>query len=113
MLLYYLDILSPQITLYHKGLLYHSSFLSALLSILFFLVVISFSFFYLRYLWDRESDNPNLVTYTGFIEDAGEYKINTSSFFHFLSINTNIRSTNDEGFDFTSLELLELINFLK
>ena len=113
MLLYDIDILSPQITLYHKGLLYHSSFLSALLSILFFLVIISFSFFYLRYLWDRESDNPNLVTYTGFIEDAGEYKINTSSFFHFLSINTNIRSTNDEGFDFTTFRIIGTNKFFE
>ena len=113
MLLYSIDILSPQITLYHKGLLYHSSFLSALLSILFFLVIISFSFFYLRYLWDRESDNPNLVTYTGFIEDAGEYKINTSSFFHFLSINTNIRSTNDEGFDFTTFRIIGTNKFFE
>ena len=117
--MYYADILSPQITLYHRGLLYHSSFLSALLSILFFLAVISFSFYYLRVLWDREEDDPKLLTYTGFIEDAGKYEINTSSFFHFISINTNINSLNDEGFDFTAFRIigtnkyLEVTNFDK
>ena len=113
MFLYYIDILSPQITLYHRGLLYHSSFLSSLLSILFFLAVIILSFFYLRYLWDREKDSPNLLTYTGFIEDAGEYKINTSSFFHFISIKTDIHSSNDEGFDFTSFRIIGTNKFFE
>ena len=106
MFLYYIDILSPQITLYHRGLLYHSSYLSGILSILFCLVVIVFSAFYLRILWDRERDKPKMLTFSGFIEDAGEYIINSSSFFHFLSINTKMNSLKDEGFDFTLFRII-------
>ena len=106
MFLYYIDILSPHITLYHRGLLYHSSYLSGILSILFCLVVVVFSAFYLRRLWDRQSDNPKMLTYTGFIEDAGIYIINSSSLFHFLSIKTNMYSSIDEGFDFTLFRII-------
>ena len=83
MFLYYIDILSPQITLYHRGLLYHSSYLSGIMSILFCIIVIVFSALYLRRLWERERDDPKMLTYVSFIEDAGEYVINSSSFFHF------------------------------
>jgi len=113
MFLYYIDILSPQITLYHRGLLYHSSYLSGILSILFCVIVIVFSAFYLRRLWDRKEDNPKMLTYSSFIEDAGEYIINSSSFFHFISINTNMHSLKDEGFDFTLFRIIGTNRYLE
>ena len=113
MFLYYIDFLSPQITLYHRGLLYHSSYLSGILSILFCIIVIIFSAFYLRRLWERERDDPKMLTYTSFIEDAGEYMINSTSFFHFLSINTNKQFMNDDGFDFTLLRIIGSNQYLE
>ena len=112
MFLYYIDILSPQITLYHRGLLYHSSYLSGIMSILFCIIVIVFSALYLRRLWERERDEPKMLTYVSFIEDAGEYVINSSSFFHFLSINTNMHSSKDEGFDFTLFRVIGTNRYL-
>jgi len=113
MFLYYIDFLSPQITLYHRGLLYHSSYFSGILSILFCLVVVVFSAFYLSILWDRESDIPKMLTFISFIEDAGEYMINSSSLFHFLSINTNMYSSKDEGFDFTLFRIIGTIQYFE
>ena len=112
MFLFYIDFLSPHITLYHRGLLYHSSYFSGILSILFCIIVIVFSLFYLRRLWLREIDNPKMLTYSSFIEDAGEYTINSSSFFHFLSINTNMYSSKDEGFDFTLFRIIGTNRYL-
>jgi len=75
--------------------------------------VIVFSAFYLRRLWDRESDSPKMLTYSSFIEDAGEYIINSSSFFHFLSINTNMYSLEEEGFDFTLFRIIGANTYLE
>ena len=46
MILKNLDILSPQITLYHKGFLSHSSIFSGIISIISFIIIIIFSIYY-------------------------------------------------------------------
>ena len=41
-----LDYLSPPITFYHQGLLFHSSFASGIISILSILIIIIFTIYY-------------------------------------------------------------------
>ena len=53
-----LDFLSPNITLYHKGNLSHSSKISGIISIISLIVIIIFCIYYLIDLFKRE--NPKL-----------------------------------------------------
>ena len=96
-----IDFLSPQITLYHKGLLYHSSIISGILSILFCIIFIIFTVSYLTKLWNRESDTQKMNTFNGFIENASEYIINSSSFFNFINSNKIKNALWEQGIDFT------------
>lgn len=103
-----IDFLSPEITLYNKGLLYHSSLISSILTIILFLIVISFSIQYLSILWQREKEDPKISFYYRFLEYVGEYTINTSSFFHFININSYKDNLFYEEIDFTSFRIIGL-----
>ena len=93
-----LDFLSPDITLYHKGDHSHSSWMSGILSLIEATVVIIFGiYFFLDFINHRE---PKAYYYNRFIEDAGLYHINSSSFFHFISITTQKDSVTEYNFDF-------------
>ena len=113
MFLRQIDFLSPQITLYHKGFLYHSSFMSGILSIVMFLLIIIFSFLHLAKLWQREKESPKMSSYSGFIEDAGLYTINSSKFFHFISMNIDQNEFYDQGIDFTSFRIIGLDTYFE
>ena len=108
-----IDFLSPQITLYHKGLLYHSSLISGILSILICILVIIFSSLYLVKLWHREREDPKMSSYSGFIEDAGIFNINSSELFHFLSLNLNKTNNYDSGFDFQAFKVIGLDTYFE
>ena len=94
----YLDYLSPPITFYHEGYLTHSSFISIILSILSFIIIISLSVYFSLDIILRE--NPTAFYFNRYIEDAGIYPLNASSFFHFLSIAQNTTDNTDKGIDF-------------
>ena len=104
-----LDFLSPDITLYHKGDLSHSSWMSGILSLIQATVVIVFGiYFFLDFTNHRE---PKAYFYNRFIEDAGLYQINSSSFFHFLSISSEENSVNEFDFDFLSFRVIGLDSY--
>ena len=96
-----LDFLSPQITLYHKGNLSHSSIVSGIISIISFIIIIIFAVYYSLDLINRE--NPKVFFFNRFVEDSGIFTLNSSSIFHFISISD--KRTVIE-FDFYSFRLI-------
>ena len=100
-----IDFLSPQITLYNKGDLIHSSIVSGIISLLSLLLIILCAVIYSLDLIQRQ--NPKAFYFNRYLNDAGNYPINSSSLFHFISTNINKRnSTNDQGFDFTKYRII-------
>ena len=101
MLLKKIDFLSPQITLYHKGFLSHSSMTSGTISIISLVIVIIFAVYYSMDLIKRE--NPKIFFFNRFVEDAGLITLNSSSLFQFISLCNNEIVMD---FDFYSLRLI-------
>ena len=100
-----LDYLSPRVTFYHKGFLSHNSIISGILSIIAILFIISLAIYYSLEIIQKK--NPNAFYFNTFIEDAGIFKINASSFFHFLSTFKNNRGNfENEEFDFTTFNVI-------
>ena len=87
MILKEIDFLSPKITLYQKGYLSHSSIISGIISIITLIIIISFGIYYSLDLIRRE--NPKVYFFNRFVEDAGIFPINSSSFFHYIIISSN------------------------
>ena len=100
----YLDYLSPPITFYHEGYLSHSSFISIILSIISFVIIISLSVYFSLDIINRQ--NPTAFYFNRYIEDAGVFPVNASSFFHFLSIAQNITDNTDKGIDFRAYRII-------
>ena len=100
------DFLSPNITLYHKGSLSHNSWMSGLLSLFSCILIILSGVYYSLDLIKRQ--NPKSFFYNRFVEDSGEFPINSSSLFHYISMSyVNIfDSNNDMAFDFYSFRII-------
>ena len=81
-----LDYLSPIISIYFKGNLFHSSIVSGIMSIITVIIVINLGIYFSLDLINRE--NPNTFYYNSFIQYPGIININNKSLFHFL---TNIK----------------------
>ena len=115
MFIKYLDYLSPSISIYYKGNLTHSSVVSGVFSIIAIIAMIYLAVYFSLDLIRR--DNPNAFYYNSYVEDAGIYNLNTSSLFHFINIQVNIRGNfAQETVDFTKLNIIgfqgALDNFL-
>ena len=82
MILKELDFLSPQITLYHKGFLSHSSVISGIISIISIIIIILLGVYYSLDLINRE--NPKIFFFNRFVEDSGIFPLNSSSIFHYI-----------------------------
>ena len=105
MFIKYLDYLSPRVTFYHKGYLSHASILSGVLSIIAITFIIILAVYFSLDLIQR--NDPNTFYFKSFTEDAGVYKVNSSSLFHFVNIVKNIRgATSNEMFDFTYFNII-------
>ena len=105
MIIKYLDYLSPRVTFYYKGYLSHSSILSGLLSIIAITFIIILAVYFSLDLIQR--NDPNTFYFKSFTEDAGLYKINSSSLFHFVNIVKNIRgNSSSEMIDFTYFNII-------
>ena len=108
------DYLSPQITLYYKGSSSHSSIISGIISIISFCIIFSFGIYFFLDLIERK--NPESYYLNRFVEDAGEFPINSSSLFHFLTM-SNLGNQTYRGFDFRSFRLIgfdtNYVNYLK
>ena len=98
------DFLSPKISLYYKGSSSHSSKLSGILSIISVIIIISLSIYFSLELIQRK--NPYSYYINRFVEDAGEFPINASSLFHYISSGNPNDDYNFEGFDFRSFRII-------
>ena len=78
-----LDYLSPIISIYYKGNLYHSSIGSGIMSIITVVAVINLGVYFSLDIINRE--NPNTFFYNSFIEYPGTYNVDSKSLFHFLA----------------------------
>ena len=81
-----LDYLSPIISIYYKGNLFHSSIGSGIMSIITVVAIINLGVYFSLDLINRK--NPSTFYYNSFIEHPGVYNVNSESLFHFL---TNIK----------------------
>ena len=97
------DFVSPKVTFFFQGSLYHSSILSGILSIISIIFIIILVVYYILEIIQRE--DPNSFSFTSFIEDAPIYEINTSSLFHFINIVQNGENSFNEGIDFTMFRI--------
>ena len=104
------DFLSPPVTLYNHGVLSHSSAMSGVLYIISLLIIFGFGLYYFLKLIKREE--PEAFFYNHFIEDAGEFTLNSSSLFHYISL-YNVKDPDSfKGFDFESFRLVGIDTYL-
>ena len=87
-----LDILSSPITLYNKGLLYHSSKASIVLSIISFILIAILAIGeFIIFLF--HADKPTVTFYNKYVQEAGTIEFNSSFFFHFLITGYMVHAT--------------------
>ena len=113
MILKNFDFISPEITLFYKGSLSHSSIISGIISLISCFAIISATIYYFLSIFYRERDCPKIANNVLYIEDAGIYPLNSSSFFHYISIVEDSNRPNDESFDFTIFNLIGLETYIK
>ena len=105
MFIKYLDYLSPRVTFYHKGFLSHNSVISGILSVIAICFIIILAVYFSLEIIQRK--NPNSFYFHSFIEDAGTFRVDRSSLFHFLTIGKNYQGIfTNEGFDFTTFNII-------
>ena len=107
MILKKIDFISTEITLFHKGSLSHSSIASGIISLTSCTIIIFISVYHFLNLIYRENDSPKVANNNQFIEDAGIFPLNSSSFFHFISFFIE-KNKYFESFDFESFNLIGL-----
>ena len=111
MILKNFDFISPEITLFYKGSLSHSSIISGVISFISCAIIISITFFCFLGLIDREKDCPKIANNNQYIEDAGIFPLNSSSLFHFISTVGDGNQPFYEDFDFTTFNLIGFENY--
>ena len=105
MFIRYLDYLSPRITFYHKGFLSHNSIFSGIISIISIITMIYLAIYFSLELVLKEE--PNARYYNSFMEDVGNYQVNTTSLFHFVTIDKSFEGAfYKENFDFTAFNII-------
>ena len=106
-----LDILSPPITLYNKGLLYHSSKASIVLSIISFILIALFTIIeFVMFIFS--SDRPTLNSYIKYAQESGSIELNSTFFFHFISIQKNANNPDEQEIDFESFRIIGFETYL-
>ena len=108
-----IDFISPQITLFYKGSLSHSSIISGIISLIFCFIIICISVYYFLMLIYRERDSPKVTNNHQYIEDAGIFPLNSSSFFHFISFSGSYNHEYYDNFDFTIFNLIGLETYFQ
>ena len=92
------DFLSPPITLYFKGEDQHHSIASAILTFICdTLVLIATIYYFLGFI---NKDSPKAYFFTRYVEDAGNFPVNSSSMFNYFQFVDKFDSTK-LGFDFS------------
>jgi len=113
MILKNIDFISPEITLFYKGSLSHSSIISGIISLISCLAIVLATVYYLLSIFYRERDCPKIANNVQYIEDARIFPLNSSSFFHYVSIVEDNNRPNDESFDFTIFNLIGLETYIR
>ena len=98
-----IDFLSPNITLYHKDFLSHSSKVSGFISLISFIIIILFGVYYSLDLIRRE--NPKIFFYNSFVEKTNSFQINSSNLFHFITLGSMNSSLDMDLLDFRIIGL--------
>ena len=104
-----LDYLSPPITFYYTGSLSHSSIVSGILSIFSFILIIVIAIYFSLDLIERK--NPIAFYYYHFVDDSGIYPLNSSSLFHYVSLQDANYNHKDGGVDFTIFRVIGMETF--
>ena len=98
-----LDTISPPITIYFKGDSSHSSIFSGILSLIVFFIS---SYFGIKYAIDfLLHKDPKIYYYNRYIEDAGNFSINSSQIFSFVQV-IDTESNIPKITDFNSLRII-------
>lgn len=105
-----IDFLSPPITFYYKGFHSHTSVISGLLSILAIIMNIAQAVYFSLDIINRKEFNA--YYFNTFVDDAGIFPFNSSSFFHFISLGENGKDFWREGVDFTKYRIIGLDAYL-
>ena len=103
-----LDYISPSVTFYYKGFSSHSSILSGIISVISFILITTITIYFSLDIIKHQ--NPTAFYFNRFKEEAGIFPLNASSFFHFISLNTE---EGDGGFDFKSFRVIGLETYFQ
>ena len=105
MFLKHLDFLSPKVTFYYRGFLSHASIISGILSVISIMFIIYLTIYYSIEIFKRKT--PDSFFFNSFINDAGVFKLNPSSLFHFVNFAQIVKGHEiNEGFDFTNFNII-------
>jgi len=97
------DLITPPIGFHFRGKGSHSSIISGIITLLAYLIIIYFAVRYsLEYLKKKK---PTAYYVNRHIEDAGIYKINSTSFFHYFFLKAK-RNREIIDFDFDSFRII-------
>ena len=98
-----LDMLSPYITLYFKGEKKHSSRFSGVLSVVaYILIFITGVYYILNFIKKKD---PKAYFFNRYVEDAGNFPLNSSSMFNYIQI-CNQTTNQPIPFDFSSIRVI-------
>ena len=98
------DIISPRISIYHKGSLIHSSVFSGIISIISVLFIFAIAIYYSLDIILKK--NPKVYNINSYIEDVPIFKVNFTSFFHFINIISVGYNSGIDGIDFTKFRII-------
>ena len=98
-----LDFISPEITLYYKGKTNHPSIISGVIAIISCLVVLIFGI--INFVDCLNKKNPSTYFFNRYIEDIGEYYINSTSLFNYIQL-INSRPRVSLNIDFNKVEII-------
>ena len=98
-----LDLLAPEITLYHKGELFHYSLISGITSLIsIILIIISAIYFSKPLIWRK---NPNTYIYESYTDKDTMFTINSTSFLHLITM-TSYNLSDYLKFDHSSFRII-------
>lgn len=100
-----IDFLTPRITLYQQGYSSHTSICSGIISLITVIVIILLGVYYSIDFIDKKK--PSGFYFQRFMENAGIYSFDSSSFLHYINLENNATTSNvEQGFDFTSFRII-------
>ena len=100
-----MDMISPPITIFYKGDSSHSSVFSGILTFIVYFLCFAFGIQYAIKFFNHT--NPKVYNYNRYVEDAGEFPLNSSQIFNFIQIYDTSKNLPDPV-DFDSIRIIGL-----